>query len=375
MNNSGAVWRVATIRGVDLKLHVSLMFLLIYVVLMASLQFPFVALQAGIDPLLLSFRPIIWGVFFATGLLLSVAIHEFGHVWVAQAQGVKVHGVTLMMLGGASEMENIPEHPYSEFKLAIIGPLVSFGLAGILYLIRAQTQSLDLAFFTRWLGGANLVLAVFNLLPAFPLDGGRALRSVLVARRGMLRGTQLAVRVSSFFAFFLGLLALLSFNLILGLIAYFIYTLAQRELALLVNRRLVEGVKVSEVLTLIPPIDELSSLKTAAEEMVRHQTSILPVKTKSGSPAIVTLDGLRQVPRGTWERILVRDAQNSVSRSLSPNELISEVLSELTASPLGALPVRNTEHIIGLVRNSDLEQVIQLKSLEEPRPWDTREAA
>src|SRR4051812_5412808 len=104
-------WRIARIRGVDIKLHFSLLFLLLYVLMVASIQFPLVLKQSGIEPTAISGTPFTWGLIFAIGLFISIIIHEFAHVLVAQSMGVRVGGITLMMLGGMSEIEKLPEKP------------------------------------------------------------------------------------------------------------------------------------------------------------------------------------------------------------------------------------------------------------------------
>src|SRR6185312_6239272 len=103
MKRSGSI-RIARIRGIDLKIHFSLIFLLIYVIFIAAVQFPITVAQSGVNGRSLIWNPPLWGVIIAIGLFISVALHEFGHAFVAQAQGVKVKGITLMMLGGISEM-------------------------------------------------------------------------------------------------------------------------------------------------------------------------------------------------------------------------------------------------------------------------------
>ncbi len=240
-------WRIATIRGVDLKVHISLLLLLLYVVFVAALQFPLVVQQSGIDPTSVSGGPVAWAIVFAFSLLVSVAVHEFGHVFVAQAQGVEVKGVSLMMLGGASEMERIPDRKYAEFKLAVIGPIVSLAIGAILLGLGRLTTSPSLDLFCYWVGRVNIALGVFNLLPAFPLDGGRALRSLMAVRQGQMRATQNAVRVSKVFAWVMGILGFLSLNLLLMLIAFFVYSLANAELVLQFSRKLLAGLKAGDV--------------------------------------------------------------------------------------------------------------------------------
>ncbi len=222
--------RIARIHGVDLKLHGSLVVLLAYVVAVTSSQFPALAQEAGLYPSDIHGGPIVWGLVLGIGLLASVAVHEFAHVLIAQRLGGHVRGVTLMMLGGVSEVEGVPEVPYGELRLAIVGPVMSFVLGGVFFALRGASSLPEALLAFTWLGRLNLMLGAFNLLPAFPLDGGRALRSILAARQGRVEATRNAVRVRRVLAWLLGLAGVMQFNVILFLIAVFVYIAAGAEL-------------------------------------------------------------------------------------------------------------------------------------------------
>ena len=356
-------WKIAKIRGVDLKIHFSLLFLLLYVLMIASVQFPFVLIQSGINPAEISGNSLTWGAIFSLGLFLSIVIHEFSHVLVAQSMGIRVEGITLMMLGGVSEMEKIPEKPYSEFKVSIVGPLTSFAIAGILFLLHANTTSANVAFFSFWLARVNLTLGIFNLIPAFPLDGGRALRSLLAAKRGMASATQTAVKVAKGFAFFLGIWGFLSFNFLLMLIAIFVYSAATSELIISVSRGILRGVIAQDAVIWVEPVQENKNLNTVAAEMMRTRLRVLPVQTVSHQPAIINLEQLRQIPRERWSTVPVKDMMETVGRFLRLDEPLDESLPELAAS--GALPVQKEQQIVGLVRYRDISDLLDLKSLSE----------
>src|SRR3990167_5436781 len=147
----GGAWTIGSFHGVKFNIHFSLIFLLLYIILVATAQFSMVAKRVGIDPLILSFSPIIWGGIFAICLFVSIALHELGHALTAQAFGVKITGITLMMLGGVSEMERMPDKKYAEFKLAIAGPIVSLVIGGLLLFIHSNQISANVSFFSYWL--------------------------------------------------------------------------------------------------------------------------------------------------------------------------------------------------------------------------------
>lgn len=364
---SAGTWTIATLRGVELRMHFSLLFLLFYVVLAASLQFPFVASKAGIEAAALPGSPLFWGFAFALGLLVSVVLHEFAHVLMAQSMGVKVRGITLMMLGGVSEMERIPEKPYAEFRVSVVGPLTSFALAGALLLVRNLAHSNGgmeaVELISYWLSRVNLALGIFNLLPAFPLDGGRAFRSLLAARVGPASATRTAVGVARGLSWFLGTIGFLTFNFLLILIALFIYSAASGELAISVTRGMLKGMPASAALIRAEAIGESERIASAAERMLRTRQRMLPVLTRSGEPALVRLEDIRGVPGPDWPVTTVADVMRPASRFLRPDEPLEEALAELASSE--ALPVREGNRVIGLVRYRDVIEELEFRTVKD----------
>ncbi len=354
---------IAKISGVKLKVHFSLFFLLIYIVFIASAQFPFIVAQSGMNPEFLYRNSIFWGFSFAMGLFLSVVLHEFGHVWVAQSMGVKVTGITLMMLGGVSEMEKIPEKPLAEFKVSIVGPLVSFALAGCLLALSKFATSPNLQFYGYWLSRANFVLGVFNLLPAFPLDGGRVFRSLLAARQGAAQATATTVSLAKGLAWALGVLGFFQFNMILMLIAVFIYSAASSELMISESRGLLHGITVADVGVRIPPVSEDCSLREAASLMFRIRSRALPVRAVSGPPMLVTLKQLRDVPREAWSHVSVKDLMIQSSDVLDGTANLEDILPELASAEL--LPFMENGSVVGLIRYQDLADLVDFRSIDE----------
>lgn len=364
-------WKIASVRGVELRIHVSLLFLLTYVILIAALQFPYVAARSGVPPTAISGGPYVWAFLFALGLFASVALHEFAHAFAAQSMGVHVRGITLMMLGGVSEMEQIPEKRLSEFRMAMIGPITSLALAAVMLFSRPYLGNPELSFYFYWLGRANLVLGIFNLLPAFPLDGGRALRSLLASRMGMLRATAVSVQIGKAFAWFLGIMGILSFNLLLLLIAFFLYGAAQSEYSFTLTRRILRGLTAREALIATSPVSETHSLAQAADQMINEKRSLLPVLMSDNRYGLVSLADLQKIPRQDWSAVTVRELAVLSNRTLDLEEPLSEIIPELIGSPYGALPVKAGGQIVGFVRYADLAEIAALRSLsgeEEEEP-------
>lgn len=356
-------WKIGRVRGVDVRIHVSLLFLLVYIVIAAAAQFPMVARQARVDLSDLAGGPISWGVVFAVALFISVLLHEFGHMFLAQSYGVKVRSITLMMLGGVSEMERIPEARLEEFKVALAGPIVSFAIAGALYLIGHFSTNVDVYLFSFWLSRVNLALGIFNLIPAFPMDGGRALRSMLALRQSPLHATRVAAGVGRFFAVLLGLWGFFQFNILLILISVFLYVGAQSELAILTGREMLRGLTAGEVAVRLPSVEENERLNRAAEIMINARSAVLPVVTRSGEPALISIEGLARVPRDEWGSAVVSSAMQGMARWVSSGEQLADLFIELVQSPLRALPFMEHGKVAGIVRYSDLSDLLRTREM------------
>ena len=216
---AGASYRIATVWGIPIRLHISLLVLVAYV----SLRAMFTGGPLGILLALVG----------AVCVFTSIALHELGHSFVARRKGCKVRDITLMFIGGAAQMERIPSRPMDEFQMAIAGPLVSLMLGMALFFGGGQLG-------TAWplagalvtlIGKFNFWIAGFNLIPAFPMDGGRVLRALLTPRKGRLRATFIAARIGRILAIVGGIYGFMHRPILwfLVVIAFFIYAAAGRE--------------------------------------------------------------------------------------------------------------------------------------------------
>lgn len=355
---------IFTLRGVAVTLHVSLLILIAYVLLIANNQFYFVAERSGVNPAEISGSPFTWSVIFAFSLLVSIFLHEFGHVIIAQNHGGTVKQVTLMMLGGVSHIEKTPEEPAVEFKVAIAGPLVSLALAFLLFALRAYSGIPELEFYGFWLGSLNLALAIFNMLPAYPTDGGRVLRAALVSRQGRYRGTRNAIRVSHVFAVFFGVLAILQFNIILALIAVFIYLASKSEMLILTGETVLEGLFVRDVITPAHPLAGASTASEALREMLATRTTILPVAMADASHGLITAEMIQQLP--PERRFFTRLDEIAIrpEKFLRAGDPLPHAFTTSLAAGLGALPVVDDNGgLVGLVRTNDILELIRLREI------------
>lgn len=217
-------YRIARIWGIPIKIHISLpIFMVIYAI---------IVLQSGYSGMGNAFQKVILSLLLMILFFASVAIHELAHSFVAIKKGCFVREITLLWIGGIAYIENIPMRPSDEIVMAVAGPLTSAVLGGLGLLLGISLIRYNLHFpgiIILAVGGLNMVLAVFNLLPAFPMDGGRVLRAMLTKRMGRLRATLIASRLGKLLALIMGIVGIVTNNINLILIAVFIYFAAGRE--------------------------------------------------------------------------------------------------------------------------------------------------
>jgi len=192
---------ISRVMGIPVRVHITLIILLI----------------------ILTFSSGVFGMLYAVALFASVALHELGHSWVAIRKGCRVHEIMLLPIGGVAKMNNIPSRPKDEFLIAAAGPLTSFLLAVFFGWLG------QFAFFFISLRNVNLMLCLFNLLPSFPMDGGRIFRAFMTPRLGRLKATALAARIGRIMAVAFAVFGLFQGNFLLIIIAIFIYQSAGAE--------------------------------------------------------------------------------------------------------------------------------------------------
>ena len=272
------------------------------------------------------------------GLLLAVfacvLAHEFGHILVARRFGIRTPDVTLLPIGGVARLQRIPERPAQEFAVAIAGPLVNFAIAGGLYgLLGVAPSDLATAPFPSVrdilpdLVTINLFLGLFNLLPAFPMDGGRILRAALSVITGRVRATQIAAAIGQALAIGFGLLGLLFGHVILILVAVFVYLAAGAEAQDVRMHQLVGPLRVADVITSdLRPLFASNTLNEAAHAMLQTGQRDFPVLDEyQGLIGVLSRENLlkaigthsrdtpiSKVTESNWHQVCVEDRVETV---------------------------------------------------------------
>ena len=311
-------------------------------------------LTAGITPWLL-------GIAAALGLFAGVLLHEFGHSLVAMRYDVEIESITLWLLGGVASFKQIPEAWQQEFNIAIAGPLVSVAVGGLSYLaFLVVPGGLDpVRFVLGYLAVMNVGLAVFNMLPGFPMDGGRVLRALLARNRPHARATQLASEVGKTFAFALGLLGLFAFSPLLILLAFFIYIAASGEAQQSTLKAAFEGVTVGDIMTPgeeLLVVDPETTITDLLNRMLTERHTGYPVVDSRGELiGMVTLDHARSVKEVERDAYTVDDVMERDITAIAPTADAFTALQAMQEHGVGRLPVVDeSETLIGIVSKTDL---------------------
>jgi stage IV sporulation protein FB len=303
-------------------------------------------------------------------LFLCVLLHEFGHIFTARAFGVMTPDVILLPIGGVARLERIPEKPSEEFLIAIAGPAVNVAIAALLvlfagvpldpsHLVSIESNKAGLA---ERLALVNVFLALFNLIPAFPMDGGRVLRAMLAARFGYVRATEIAASIGQFVAFLLGFIGLFG-NPLLIFVAVFVYLAAASEAHLVAIRAISQGVPVTaammtEFATLTP--DE--HVDAAVETLLRTSQGEFPVVDGLGRP--VGLLARNDVIRALKERgpdAKVGDVMGTEIPTLGHRHCLDEAFRLLQQKSAPAVGIVNaSQRLVGLVTSATIGEMLMV---------------
>ncbi|GGM58117.1 Zn-dependent protease/CBS domain-containing protein [Halarchaeum rubridurum] len=316
-----------------------------------ALGLPVGTLSQGATPWLL-------GIAAAVGLFACVLLHELGHSVVSMHYGYPIESITLWLLGGVANLEEQPEDWKQELLIAIAGPVVSVALGAVSYAALLVVRGTPpLTFVVGYLALANVVLAVFNLLPGFPMDGGRVLRALLARTRPYARATQLAAEVGKAVAVILGILGLFG-NLLLIAIAFFIYIGASSESQRTVMNAAFEGVTVADVMTdaadvkTVHPDDTVTDL---TERMFEERHTGYPVVQDGRVVGVVTLGDAREVEPVERDAYTVGDVMTRDVRTTTPDAEAMDALERIQDEGIGRLIVVDDDgRLLGLVSRTDL---------------------
>lgn len=317
------------------------------------------------------------GVVGALGLFLSVILHELSHSLVARRYGIPIKGITLFIFGGVAEMQDEPESPKAEFLMAAAGPIMSLLISavswGLFHLSDRLLWPLPAIGIFWYLGLINVLLAAFNLIPGFPLDGGRLLRAILWHWNGNLRSaTQTAARIGSLFGLLLIALGVFSFltgSFVSGvwwvLIGMFLRNAAQRSYQQLLVRQSLQGMPVGRFMNPnVVTVQPDTTIEQLVEQyLYTHHYRIYPVVDSGRLVGCVSMRQIKLVPREQWHTATVGSIICSCGRdnTISPQTDAMEVLGLMSRSGSSRLMVVEGERLVGIVTLRDLMKFLAIK--------------
>jgi Zn-dependent protease/predicted transcriptional regulator len=320
----------------------------------------------------------IMGIVGALGLFLSIIVHEFAHSLVARKYGMPMKGITLFIFGGMAEMSNEPPSPKAEFMMAAVGPVSSIFIAAVFYAMYAAGASAGMSRpvngVVQYLAFINALLAAFNVIPAFPLDGGRVLRSILWAIKGNLRwATRISSWIGSSFGILLIILGIFTFfgGDFLGgmwwfLIGMFLHSAAKMSYQQLLTRRALEGESVRRFMKTDPvTVSPDMTVERLVEDYVYvfHHKMYPVVSDDDRLKGCVTTRQIKEVPRDQWKQKRVGEIKVSCSEdnTISPDADAIEALSLMNRTATSRLMVTEGDRLAGVVSLKDMLKFLSLR--------------
>ncbi len=362
---------IGRIFGISVRLHYSWFFIFALITwALAANYFP-TTYPAGTTSESIAAGVITSFLFFG-----SVLAHELMHSVVANRQGLPVHNITLFIFGGVSELTKEPASSRDEFWMALVGPLTSVVLGFIFYGISLETRgtSLFVAAVTYWLAQINILLGVFNLIPGFPLDGGRVLRSIIWWRTNNLRQ---ATRIASGVGRVIGFLFIIGgifwifrgdvFNgLWIAFIGWFLENAALSSYRQMAIEEVLRGHVAREIMTTdcttISP--DVTIEKLVNDYILASGRRCFPIVDGGRIEGLVTIHNARAVPRDRWGTTKTRDVMTPLAnlKSVSPGEDLFKVLQIMASSDVNQVPVVEGSNIVGMVGRDNLISFINVRS-------------
>lgn len=311
-------------------------------------------LQRGLAPWLL-------GLLSALGLVLSVLLHELAHALTARRYGVEIKEIRLWILGGVAQFKEMPQQPRAEAVVAIMGPVTSAVLGLLLWWLSGLLGAGAGAGLVvlSYLAAVNVLLAVFNLLPALPMDGGRVLRSLLATRMSHLRATRIAASVSQIIAVLMGIFGLLTFNLFLVAIAFFVYIAVQAESQFATISRALEDIAVRDLMSRdVVTVDADTSIEAFVRLMLESKHVFYPVVDDGTVVGVVRLQNVQDAAPDAR----VADVMSHEVSYVDLDTSAVEAFTRIHESEGRRLLVRDGEgRMVGVLSTTDLLRAVQIR--------------
>ncbi len=367
--------KLGRIFGIQIGLHYSWLIIALLVMLSLAAQFQATNPQWG--------KGVIWATAIVTGLLFFVAIilHELSHAAVAKARGLPVRSITLFALGGVAQIEKESADAKTEFWIAIVGPIAS-AIIGLFCLLLAWalgwapsgTPSTPAVAMLMWLGLINIGLAAFNLIPGYPLDGGRVLRAIIWWSTGdATRATRIASSVGQFVAFAFIVFGIFRFfggagfgGLWIAFIGWFLLEAARASYAEVGIKESLRGLRALDVMTNDSPVvSGRDNLQTLVEEhLLRTGNRCFIVKEQEHIVGLITPHEIKSISRNRWPYTTVDEVMRPLDQlhTVKPETSVTEALEAMARDDINQVPVVKDGHLEGMISRSHILQVLRTRA-------------
>jgi Zn-dependent protease/predicted transcriptional regulator len=350
-------WKLGKFAGIDVYVHATFLLLIGWVGYSHWLEHQ-------------NWGEVLNGILFILALFACVVLHEYGHALTARKYGIKTRDITLYPIGGVARLERMPDKPIEELWVALMGPAVNVVIAGGLFAYLFLTSSLvpltDLTVasgsFLERLMTVNLSLVLFNLIPAFPMDGGRVLRALLAMRTDYVKATQIAAAIGQGMALLFGFIGLFS-NPFLLFIAFFVWIGASQEASMVQMKNAISGIPVGRAMLTdyksLSPRDPLSQM---AQLILAGSQHDFPVLDNDRVVGIVTRDDFLAALTQHGQNVAISAVMRNNPPEVDSYEMVENALTRIQESGIPALPVTHSGQLVGIVTAENITEYLMIRS-------------
>jgi Zn-dependent protease/CBS domain-containing protein len=350
-------WRIGKFLGIDVNMHITFLLLIGWVVLSYYLQGSTLVATAE-------------GVVFILALFACVVLHEYGHALTARRYGIKTRDITLLPIGGLARLEKMPDQPIQELWVALAGPAVNVVIAAVLFAaltltsggVPAISLSLGRGSFFEQLMVVNVLLVFFNMIPAFPMDGGRVARALLAMRMEYTRATQIAANVGQGIAVLFGFVGLFADPFLL-LIAVFVWIAARQEAGMTQMKTSLAGITVSRAMvTEFHKLTPEMTLSDVIELVLLGSQQDFPVVSDGQVVGVLTRGDLVRALHQHGQGALVSDIMHRDFDEVDSYELLEDALPRLQKSIYHIVPVVRFGQLVGLLTMENVGEFLRIQA-------------
>lgn len=351
-------WKLGTFAGIDVYIHATFLLLIGWVGFSHWLENN-------------NWLEVASGIGFILVLFLCVILHEYGHALTARKYGIKTRDITLYPIGGVARLERMPEKPIEELWVALMGPAVNVviaaGLFALLFLTGNLVPLTELGVasgsFLERVMVVNVSLVLFNLIPAFPMDGGRVLRAVLAMRMDYVRATQIAASIGQGMAFLLGFIGLFS-NPFLLFIAFFVYIGASQEASAVQMKNVISGIPVGRAMLTdyksLSPRDPLSRMAQLILAGSQHDFPV--IDDNAQIVGVVTRDDFLAALTQHGQNIAVSAVMKSNPPEVDSYDMVEMALMRIQESGFPTLPVTHAGKLVGVITAENITEYLMIRT-------------